>query len=330
MDTALPIIFMGLMGFSMLLYVLLDGFDLGVGMWLRRATDAERDLMVGSIGPFWDANETWLVLGVGILLIAFPTAHGIVLTALYLPVAVMLIGLILRGVAFDFRIKASVDHKPLWNTVFFLGSTVTSLAQGWMLGRYVTGFAEGWIYTAFVALIALTLPAAYLLLGACWLIMKTEGELQAKAVRWARASVVPFALGVAAISIATPMVSASVFAKWFQLPNFIALLPIPLVTAGLFAALWSLLGRPHRVVGDACWVPFAMTVGIFILAGIGLAYSVYPYVVVDRLNIFDAASSPEALKVILLGVGVSVPAILGYTVFAYRVFWGKASASHYG
>src|SRR5262249_49511089 len=185
-NDALPLIFMALMGLAMLVYVVLDGYDLGVGLLLPRATDAQKDVMIASIGPFWDANETWLVLGVGILLIAFPRAHGVVLGALYLPAALMLIGLILRGVAFDFRVKARDDHKPLWNRVFFIGSAVASIAQGWMLGRYITGFAEGAQYTLFAAAIALALPATYVLHGATWLVMKTEGDLQQHAVRWAK------------------------------------------------------------------------------------------------------------------------------------------------
>jgi cytochrome bd ubiquinol oxidase subunit II len=172
-DQSLPLIFVALMGLSMLVYVLSDGYDLGVGMLLPRATDAEKDTMVASIGPFWDANETWLVLGVGILLIAFPKAHGLVLTELYLPVTLMLVGLVLRGVAFDFRVKAHDSHKAAWNGLFFGGSLLASMAQGWMLGRYVSGFGEGWNYPLFAAAIALTLPAAYVLLGAVWLVMKT-------------------------------------------------------------------------------------------------------------------------------------------------------------
>ena len=183
---SLPVIFMALMGLAMLAYVVLDGYDLGVGLLLPRAGDAEKDTMIASIGPFWDANETWLVLGVGILLIAFPKAHGMVLTAMYLPVALMLVGLILRGVAFDFRVKARDDHKPLWNRAFFAGSGLAAVAQGWMLGHYITGLQSGGWYDAFAAATALLLPAAYVLLGATWLIMKTEGDLQRRARDWAR------------------------------------------------------------------------------------------------------------------------------------------------
>jgi cytochrome d ubiquinol oxidase subunit II len=329
-DDALPVVFLGLMGFSMLMYVVLDGYDLGVGMWLTRATPDEKDMMVASIGPFWDANETWLVLGVGILLIAFPVAHGVVLTALYLPVAAMLIGLIMRGVAFDFRVKAKDDHKPLWNTVFFAGSTIAAVAQGWMLGRYVTGFDDGAVATLFAVLIAVALPASYLLIGAAWLIMKTEGTLQRKAVRWARWTFLPLVAGIGLISIATPIASPTVRERWFSLPEFIALAPIPLATLGALLALWLLLRKPERVLGESCWVPFVLAVSVFVLAAAGLGYSLFPYVVMDRLTVWQAASSAAALKVILIGVCISVPAILAYTVFAYRIFHGKARELTYG
>jgi cytochrome d ubiquinol oxidase subunit II len=328
-EHVLPMIFMGLMGLSMLAYVVLDGYDLGVGMLLPRASDVHKDTMIASIGPFWDANETWLVLGVGILLIAFPKAHGLVLTALYLPVAAMLIGLILRGVAFDFRGKAKSSHKPWWNRLFFAGSMLASLSQGWMLARYITGFAEGPQFTAFAAAIALALPAAYTLLGACWLIMKTEGELQAIALRWAKQAWIPVVFGMAAISLATPWVSLSVREKWFSMPAFIALLPIPLMTVGALLAARALLNS-SRVLGKLCWAPFALVIAVFLLGACGLAYSLFPYVVMDQLTLWQAASATSSLAVILVGVSISVPAIVGYTIFAYRVFWGKATELRYG
>src|SRR4249920_1979436 len=198
-DEALPLIFMALMGLSMLIYVVSDGYDLGVGMLMHRATPEEKDVLIASIGPFWDANETWLVLGVGILLMAFPKAHGLVLTELYLPVTLMLIGLILRGVAFDFRVKAKDSHKPTWDRLFFAGSTLASASQGWMLGRYVSGFGTGWNYPVFAAAIAVALPMAYVLMGATWLIMKTEGELQQRAVDWAKIAWTPMVAGLVLI-----------------------------------------------------------------------------------------------------------------------------------
>jgi cytochrome d ubiquinol oxidase subunit II len=326
----MPIAFMALMGVSMLAYVVLDGFDLGVGLLLPRApSTADRDLMVASIGPFWDANETWLVLGVGILLIAFPKAHGLVLTSLYLPVALMLLGLILRGVAFDFRVKAQASHQPAWNTAFFAGSGLAALAQGWMLGRYVTGFEPGTWPLVFAAVIAMTLPAAYVLIGAAWLIMKTEGTLQAQAVQWAKQAWWPVVLGMACISVGTPWVSETVRERWFTMPEFIALLPIPISTACALLALRALLNS-HRIRGKLCALPFALVVGVFLLGGLGLAYSLYPWVVMDRLTLWQAASHPDSLAVILLGCAITVPAIVGYTVFAYRVFWGKAQPLRYG
>ena len=331
-DAMLPVIFMALMGVSMLVYVVLDGYDLGVGMLMHRATPAHRDVMVASIGPFWDANETWLVLGVGILLIAFPKAHGIVLTALYLPVALMLVGLILRGVAFDFRVKAQDSHKPMWNRAFIAGSGLAALSQGWMLGRYITGLAEGWSYQVFAAVIALALPAAYVLLGACWLIMKTEGELQLLAVRWARIAWAPVVLGIGLISIATPWVSSTVRERWFSLPEFIGLMPIPLISVLALLAVRALLKSTSVAGPDGgklSWLPFMLVVLVFVLGFFGLAYSIFPYVVMDRLTLWQAASSPAALKVILIGVSISVPAIAGYTVFSYRVFSGKAGELRY-
>jgi cytochrome d ubiquinol oxidase subunit II len=327
-DAALPVIFMALMGLAMLIYVISDGYDLGVGMLLPRADDAEKDLLIASIGPFWDANETWLVLGIGILLVAFPKAHGLVLGALYLPVALMLVGLTLRGVAFDFRVKAKADHKPMWDRMFFAGSTLAAVAQGWMLGRYVSGFGEGWNYPLFAAAIAVALPMAYVLLGAAWLIMKTEGALQHKAIVWAKMAWGPMVVGLALISLATPWISATVRERWFTLPAVIALMAIPLVTVAALLAVRRMLDT--RVVrGPLCWLPFVLLIGVFVLGFLGLAYSLYPYVVIDRLTIWQAASSPAALKVILLGVCISVPAIAAYTVFSYRVFRGKATELKY-
>ena len=330
----LPVIFAGVMGLAMLAYVVLDGYDLGVGILLRRANPADKDKMISSIGPFWDANETWLVLGVGILLTCFPEAHGIILGALYLPVALMLIGLILRGVAFDFRVKARDTHKELWNTLFYGGSLLTALSQGWMLGSYIVGFEQSWAAYLFAALIAVCMVAGYALLGATWLVMKTEGALQLQAVRWARNALWLTMLGVAAVSIATPAISSEIFNKWFTLPYVVMLLHVPVATVLLFFIIDRSLRRlPTRLAvnnhyGD--WVPFASTFGIFFLAFYGLAYSLFPYLVVDRMTVWQAASAPEALRLILVGAVVVLPVIIGYTIFSYRVFSGKARDLTYG
>ena len=241
MEYWLPVFFGGAMGFAMLVYVILDGYDLGVGLLLPAANETEKDMMVASIGPFWDANETWIVLGVGILLIAFPHAHGVILTSLYLPVTIMLMGLILRGVSFDFRVKAQDSHKTMWNNLFFVGSLIASTAQGWMLGSYVTGLADTPTSWLFSFLIALTLPTLYIMLGAAWLLMKTEGDLYLKAINWAKNAILPMGLGLLLISIATPLVSDEIAAKWFSFPNIIGLSPIPFTCLIVVVILFSIL-----------------------------------------------------------------------------------------
>jgi len=312
----------------MLIYVVGDGFDLGVGMLMQHADDDEKDTLVASIGPFWDANQTWLVLGVSILLVAFPKASTIVLGELYLPVALMLVGLILRGVAFDFRVKARDGHKATWDRLFFAGSTLASVAQGWMLGRYVSGFGHGWNYPVFAAAIALALPIAYVLMGACWLIMKTEGPLQEKAIGWAKLAWPPVVAGMVLISMATPWISETVRQRWFSLPEMIALSAIPIATAAALYTVRALLGG-RLVRGALCWLPFTLMIGVFLLGFLGLAYSIYPYVVIDRLTVWQAASSTGALEFILVAVCISVPAIAGYTIYSYRVFRGKTGELKY-
>ena len=329
----LPLVFALVMALSMLAYVVLDGYDLGVGVLMRQADDAQKDTMIASIGPFWDANETWLVLGVGVLLVAFPLAHGVILGALYLPVALMLLALTLRGVAFDFRVKAHANHKPLWDRAFFTGSLLAGWSQGFMLGGLITGFKGDLWSNLFSTLIGFCLLAAYCLLGAGWLIMKTEGALQLKAVAWAHRSLWLTAIGVAAISVVTPWVSARIFDKWFSFPNVVMLLPIPVMTLALFGVMARSLKRlPVRLKDNNHYgaaVPFACTVGVFLLSFYGLAYSLFPWLVIDKLTVWQAASSTEALMVIFYGVVIVLPVIIGYTVFAYRVFWGKSTALNY-
>ncbi|HEY6897895.1 MAG TPA: cytochrome d ubiquinol oxidase subunit II [Rhodocyclaceae bacterium] len=329
----LPLAFLFIMGLAILAYVVLDGYDLGVGILLRTAPEEDKDTMVNAIGPFWDANETWLVLGVGILLTAFPLAHGAILTALYLPVALMLAGLILRGVAFDFRVKAQADHKPLWNALFSAGSLLATAAQGYMVGALVCGFRSGWLPTLFSLFIALCLVAAYNLLGAGWLLIKTSGALQQRALAWAQGSLRLTLCGVIAVSAVTPLVSPHVLDRWFAGPNFVLLLPIPVLTGLLVGVIHFYLGHlPEQLRrGDErhAWVPFAATVGIFVLAFLGLAYSLFPYLVVDRLTLWQAASDPEALRVIFAGSVVVLPMILAYTAYMYRVFSGKATPLEY-
>ncbi|MBN8481242.1 MAG: cytochrome d ubiquinol oxidase subunit II [Actinobacteria bacterium] len=343
----LPLFFLFAMALSMLLYVVLDGYDLGVGILFRGASADERERMIATIGPFWDANETWLVLGVGILLIAFPGAHGAILGALYLPVALMLTGLILRGVAFDFRVKAGDGHRAWWDRAFWGGSLLASLAQGFMLGHMITGFrADAWGY-GFAVLIAVCLAAGYVLLGATWLVMKTRGELRRRAIDWARTGWWLTGIGVIAVSLATPLASTRIWHKWLALPDAFWLAPIPLASALLFLRIHRVLATlrndartrleslaatgvaadfPRRYRSSQ---PFVAAVGVFVLAFIGLAYSLYPYLLVDRLTAAEAASSTESLWMIFYGTVIVLPTILAYSAYSYRVFWGKADELRY-
>src|SRR5471032_1092488 len=234
----LPLVFMFLMGASVLAYVVLDGYDLGVGMLMQAASASEQSTMVASIGPFWDANETWLVLGVGILLAAFPVAHGVVMGALYLPVVAMLVGLMLRGVAFELRAKAHGWHRELWNWLFWAGSFVASFFQGVMLGRYITGFAPGFLYWVFAVLVGASLCGGYVLLGATWLILKTEDGLQKKSIAWARWGLLWVAMGVALVSLATPLASETVRHKWFDFQRTLWLMLLPAATLAAGVWLW--------------------------------------------------------------------------------------------
>ncbi len=325
----LPVIFVGLMALALFIYAILDGYDLGVGILLPADSETQRDTMIASIGPFWDANETWLVLGIGLLLIAFPLAHGMILMNLYLPVTFMLAGLILRGVAFDFRAKAPEDHKTLWDRVFQAGSWLASLSQGYMLGLFVMGFERSLAAQLFALLSAVCVTAGYSFIGAAWLVMKTEGDLQARAVRWARRCAWLMLLGIVAVSVVNPLVSPAIYDKWFGSPMVGFLWIIPACCAFLFFIVDRYLQRAPHPHDRGCWIPFAAAALIFLFSFIGLAYSFFPYVVPNKLDVWQAASAPEALTFILYGVIIVLPTILAYTFFAYRVFHGKATQLKY-
>jgi len=325
----LPFVFAALMGLSILIYVVLDGFDLGVGLLFPFADDAQKDRMVAAIGPFWDANETWLVLAVGLLLVAFPAAHGAILTALYLPVAVMLVGLILRGVAFEFRAKAPQQWKRLWNRAFFAGSLMTALAQGFMLGMYVMGLGWTLPHVGFAILTAAFLIVGYSFIGATWIVFKTDGLLQLRAIDWARGGIWGLVLGIGAISMATPLVSARIWDKWFSWPEALWLAPLPALSAGIIVLLWTMLRRMPYTGDHWSWGPFALASALWMMAFGGMAYSFYPYVVPDRLTIWQAASAPESLWIILIGTLIVLPTILIYTAVAYMIFRGKATDLRY-
>jgi cytochrome bd ubiquinol oxidase subunit II len=328
-DGNLPFIFAGLMGLSILIYVVLDGFDLGVGLLFPFAGPDERDRMVASIGPFWDANETWLVLAIGLLLVAFPVAHGAILTQLYLPVAVMLIGLILRGVAFEFRAKAPEGHKRAWDGSFFAGSLMAALAQGFMLGLYVLGLAWTWWHIGFALVTAAFLTVAYSFIGACWIILKTEGVLQDKAIYWARGGIWGVVMGMGAVSMATPLVSPRIFDKWFSFPQMLWLAPLPLVSGALIVLIWATLRRLPLEQDRLAWLPFVATTLLFALGFAGMAYSFFPYIVPEAITIYEAASAPESLRIILWGTLIVLPMILAYSVLSYVIFRGKATDLSY-
>jgi cytochrome d ubiquinol oxidase subunit II len=328
-DAYLPVIFAGLMGLAILVYAILDGYDLGVGILLPLNNEQHSDQMIASIGPFWDANETWLVLAVGLMLIAFPTANNVIFKALYLPASIMLIGLILRGVAFDFRAKVKITKKPLWDKVFKTGSIIASLSQGFMLGMYVMGFDYSLQGILFACLSACGVTMAYTFIGAAWLVMKTEGELQLSAIRWARKAGRICFFGILAVCIVNPLVNPLALERWTNFPLAYAIYGIPVLCFAFFAIGDRVLKRMPLADDNGCWLPFVVAALVFCCCFAGLALSFYPYVVPGQLTVFEAASAPGSLRFMLYGAIFVIPCILGYTLFSYRVFWGKVRDLRY-
>jgi cytochrome d ubiquinol oxidase subunit II len=328
-DVNLPVIFAGLMALSIIVYAILDGYDLGVGILLPLNNDHQADQMVASIGPFWDANETWLVLAMGLLLIAFPTAHNVILKALYIPSAIMLVGLILRGVAFDFRAKVAQVNKHRWNQIFKLGSLIASTSQGYMLGSFVMGFEESVAAYIFSIMSALGVTCAYALIGSTWLILKTSDDLQLRAIEWAKLAGKISFVGILAVCIVNPLINQFVYERWTTTPfaYFMAIVPFACFTL-LFIGNKVLKQLPLKD-DSGCWLPFLITVVVYIFCFCGLAFSFYPYVVPGEITIWEAASAPESLRFILYGALVVIPCILLYTIFSYRVFWGKVQDLRY-
>ena len=358
----LPLFFVGVIALSVLLYVVLDGFDLGVGILFPFARSAaDRDVMMNTVAPVWDGNETWLVLGGNVLLAAFPLAFAVLMPALYLPILIMLVALILRGVAFEFRFRARVHGRALWTAMFSLGSLLTAFAQGLILGGFIQGievvdgrFAGGpldWL-TPYTLLVGFGVVAGYALLGACWIILKTEDELHGDGRKWAWISGLVVMAFLGAVSIATVLVHPRVASRW-GLPGFLAdneraapdspaataaeaagelaaapdsavdltqllpLLSIPALGLLGFALLaWGLHGKAHRL-------PFLGAFLIFLSGYIGLAVSFTPYIAPYGLTYQQAAAAPNTLSFMLVVVSVLMPLILGYTAWVYFVFRGK-------
>lgn len=326
----LPLLAAGVIVFGIVMYVILDGFDLGVGILAPFATDAaEQDLMITSIAPVWDGNETWLILGGAVLFGAFPLAYAAALPAFYLPLMIMLLALVFRGVAFEFRIKAQ-SSKRFWSGAFTAGSVVAAFAQGVILGGLVGGvtlvdgrFAGGaldWL-SGFSLLCGLGVVAGYALLGATWLVAKTEGRLQADARIWATWSLLAVMAAMAAVSLATPLLHPAIFERWFgSVEQFIGLAPVPVATAAIALALWRLVrGQSERE-------PFWLAVALFLLGFCGLAISLWPYVVPYGLTLEQAAAPRSSLVFVLVTVALTLPMVLIYTGYAYWVFRGKVAA----
>lgn len=322
----LPLIWGGLIATAVLLYVLLDGFDLGVGILFPFAPkDEDRDRMMHSIAPFWDANETWLVLGGGGMFAAFPLAYSIVMPALYIPIILMLLFLILRGVAFEFRFKAEKSRR-VWDYSFHFGSLGAALMQGIILGGYVQGITTedssfagnpfDWL-SAFTVMTGLGVVSGYVLLGATWLIMKTEGDLQAWVRKCAQYILIFVAIFMGLVSLWVPYLDNGIYMRWFSPHNFYWLLPIPAITAITFGLLIRSLVKKQE------YAPFLYTAGLFVLGYIGLAVSLWPWIVPFEIALKDAAAAPESLSLMLVGIVFALPVILGYTVYCHYIFWGK-------
>lgn len=324
----LPLIWGVLIATAVLLYVLLDGFDLGCGILFPLApSDKCRSRMMNSIAPFWDGNETWLILGGGGLFVAFPVAYAILMPALYLPVILMLMGLIFRGVAFEFRFKADEADRKWWDAAFHGGSLLAAFMQGVILGNFVQGvtvegrsFAGGALDWAngFAIVTGVALVFGYALLGATWLIMKTEDETQAWARKVARYVLVFVALAMLIVSISMPFIDARIQALWFSTPNLYYLLPIPLLTLVAFITLWFDIGKQYELR------PFLLSLGIFFLGYIGLGISLYPWIVPFEFTIWQAAAVSTSQSIMLIGTAFLLPIILVYTGYCYYVFRGKS------
>ena len=326
----LAFIWAGLIAFAVLAYVLFDGFDLGIGILFPFLDPGdERDQAMNSVAPVWDGNETWLVLGGGGLMAAFPLAYAVVLPALYAPITAMLLGLIFRGVAFEFRFR-SARRKLMWDWSFAIGSTVAALAQGVALGALVQGvpvagraYAGGWWdwLTWFSVLTGFALVVGYALLGATWLIWKTSGGLQQKAYRFARLTGLGTLLLIGLVSVIMPFLDPLFRQRWFSWPNMLYAAPVPILVG--LAALMLLAGLAKQRER----APFLAAVLLFVLAYVGLGISFYPYILPPSLTIWDAAAPVASLEFLLVGAAVLIPLILSYTAWSYWVFRGKVGPS---
>ncbi|KQK31632.1 ubiquinol oxidase subunit II [Bosea thiooxidans] len=329
MEWYLPVIWAGLIGTAVMLYVVLDGFDLGIAiLFPTTKEEGERDQMMNSVAPFWDGNETWLVLGGGGLWVAFPQAYAIIMPAFYIPIILMLLALIFRGVAFEFRWVAKPHHRR-WDLAFWLGSTVAAFAQGLVLGGLIQGikvengqFAGGpfdWL-TPFMVMCGAGVVVGYALLGATWLVFKTEGPVAERARRQAKTLLIGLLAFAALVSLWTPYAHPRIAERWFTPANLAWLWPFPVLTALCGYLAWRRLHGAHE------FTPFALTIAIFLLCFLGLSISNFPYLVPPDVTIWDAAAAPSSHIFVLIGVSFLLPMILFYTAFVYWTFRGKVRA----
>ena len=326
------IIWAGIIVFAVFVYVVMDGFDLGIGILFPSfPVGHDRDTAMNSIAPIWDGNETWLVLGGGGLLAAFPLAYGVILSALYAPIIAMLLALIFRGVAFEFRWR-DPSHRAFWDVAFTGGSLVAALSQGVVLGALLQGvkvsgraYAGGWWdwLTPFSLLTGVGVVVAYALIGATWLVLKTEGDLQRLAKQHAWQFGLATLVAIAAVSLATPFLEGHYFVRWLTYPNILLVAPVPILVAVASYAFARSLKAGRELA------PFLLTLFIFLLCFVGMGISIFPYVIPGAITIWDAATDPSSQIFMLIGTSVVVPLILIYTGWAYWVFRGKVNAHGY-
>ncbi|WP_159870090.1 MULTISPECIES: cytochrome d ubiquinol oxidase subunit II [unclassified Raoultella] len=324
----LSVIWFAIIVFATLMYIVMDGFDLGIGILFCTIRDPEdRNVMVNSVAPVWDGNETWLVLGGAALFGAFPLAYAVIIDALAIPLTLMLVGLIFRGVAFEFRFQATPSHRPFWDLAFLGGSLLATFAQGVVVGAVINGFPVSgrafsggmldWL-TPFTLFCGLGLSIAYALLGASWLVMKSEEPLQEKMRGASRALLLALLAVIAAISLWTPLAQPTIATRWFSLPNLFFLLPVPLLVLAISVWLWRALGsRDHHAR------PFLLTLGLVFLGFSGLGISIWPHIIPPAITLWQAAAPPQSQGFMLVGAALIIPVILGYTFWSYYVFRGK-------
>ena len=320
-NTLLPVIFGGLLAFSLFIYVLLDGFDLGIGILFIHTDDKEKNILMSSIAPFWDANETWLVMGTVLILVAFPQAQGIIMTELYIPITIMLFGLALRGSSFDFRMKDRAHRKKMWDNMFFLGSLITTLSQGFMLGLYMNNFTIFVESCMFSIGLGILLIYVYRLLGACWLIAKTIGPLQASAYYWAKDSIICLTLGFIWILLYTPQYSyLHPFALMYGYKSFISTILFSGLIINYLLFLRCLFTHNEHIA----WTPYLYTVSLYTFGFLNLCLELYPYIIPGRMTLWEGAADADSLQMILYGFIVVMPLIICYNCILFYIFHGKA------